>query len=195
MSNSEKINTLLQLLVGMNLKAEDETETTTSEVVSVKNDWFAAAPIRIPKPDGNGYFRTAVDVFRSPELTAKIHYWHSEDEVEQPHNHPWKDSEGVSFRSYILAGGYTETVYKVVDGEVESETKEYKQGDVNVNYYDTYHVVSNVLPNTITFMVCGNQVEGNEWGYLDVATGQYTKAEKNPDYTAKFLAANSHLSK
>jgi hypothetical protein len=196
MTTEQKIATMKEILTGVvTVEADENTARTTSGTIAL-NDWFTAPPIRIPNPTGEGYFRTAIDMFRSPEKTVKLHYWHGGDELEQPHNHPWKDDDGVSFRSTILVGGYTETVYWVNgDGDVQSEVKEYRAGDTNTSFYSDYHVVSNVLPGTITFMVCGKQVPNNEWGYLDIETGGYTKAEKTADFTAKFMAVNSHLVK
>lgn len=193
MTNQEKLDALLSIVEGVILNTDDSVGTTTAGIKAA-NDWFTAAPIRIPDPTGTDYFRSAVDIFRSSEFTVKLHYWHFADEREQPHNHPWKDSNGISFTSRILVGGYRENVYWVdATGEVQYETREYSVGDKNVSLYKEYHAVTEVIPGTVTLMVCGNQVPDNEWGYLDVQTGRYTKAEKSDDFTGRFMATNTHL--
>jgi len=194
MNTSQKTQALLEILKGINTDVDPNAPTTTAGIIA-KNDWFASAPIRIPKMNGEGYFRTAIDVFRSPETTIKIHYWHSEDGLEKPHNHPW-NTDGVSFQSHILSGGYKETVYWLDNaGAVQSLERTFRAGDVNTALYEQYHVVSEVLPNTITLMVCGAQFPNNEWGYLDIETGEYKKAEKTVAITELFLNANQHLKK
>lgn len=195
MTNQEKLAAIIEIFSRVSLQTDDNVGTTTYGIKAA-NDWGTAAPMRIPDTTGTNFFLSAIDLFRSPEFTVKLHHWHCADEREKPHNHPWCDVNGVSFTSHILVGGYEEIVYWFdAAGQVQSEIRKYKAGDKNVSFYREYHTITSVEPGTVTLMVCGNQVPLNEWGYLDVETGKYTKAEKTDEFTARFLAANPHLVK
>jgi hypothetical protein len=133
--------------------------------------------------------------------TLKLTWWHAGDPRPLPHNHPWRDEDGVSFRSSILSGGYTETVYRL-DGSTEERV--YRAGDVNIARHDEYHVVSDVLPQTVTLMACGPRVKPEEgqspWGYLltgddgrMVAVGPTHPSVMDPGAGDRFKALNPHL--
>lgn len=133
--------------------------------------------------------------------TLKLTWWHAGDPRPLPHNHPWRDKDGVSFYSSILSGGYTETVYRL-DGSTEERV--YRAGDVNVARHDEYHVVGDVLPQTVTLMACGPRVKPEEgqspWGYLltgddgrMVPVGPTHPSVMDPGAGDRFKALNPHL--
>ena len=143
-------------------------------------------PLHVPDGKG-GAFKTELTTVRTPERTEKYVWWHAGDPRTTPHNHPWP------FVSEILAGGYTEDRYQVVEGQIVKATCVYRAGDHNDCPADVYHVVRDVLPNTVTHLVCGQQSEGAVWGYLDIETGQIEPAPRDPNFLAELHAINPHL--
>jgi hypothetical protein len=119
---------------------------------------------QLPNP-----YKTDVVVYdQADQGTLKVTAWHKDDpRGEIPHNHPWADEEGVSFISYIVRGGYKETRTKA-DGTTETRTL--VAGDLNESRYDEFHTVSDILPGTLTILMCAPRAvvaQGNEpWGYL-----------------------------
>lgn len=140
-------------------------------------------------PDGRGgAYKTELALFRSPERTEKILWWHADDPRSEPHNHPWR------FESTILSGGYSEHRWWLDEnGELQTETCTYRAGDINVVERHIFHVVFDVQPKTVTQLLCGPATEGNRWGYLDLATKTYTDAESDPQFLADLRALNPHL--
>lgn len=123
-----------------------------------------AAHGQLPSP-----YKTDSVVFDNADQgTLKITLWHKDDpRGETPHNHPWADKDGLSFISYIVRGGYTETRTNV-DGTTETVT--YVAGQTNTARYDEFHTVSNIQPGTLTILMCAPRAvvaPGNEpWGYI-----------------------------
>lgn len=119
---------------------------------------------QLPSP-----YKTDTVVFdQADQGTLKVTAWHQDDpRGEIAHNHPWSDETGVSFVSYIVRGGYTETRTNV-DGTTVTRT--YVAGDLNTSRYDEFHTVSDILPGTLTILMCAPRAvvaEGNQpWGYL-----------------------------
>lgn len=159
---------------------------TTKTGQSLTSMAFEEPPIHVPDEKGGAY-KTELAVLKSPEKTIKYIWWHGGDPRSTPHNHPWE------FTSTILSGGYTEDRYKVVGGKVEKETITHVAGGENHVPSDVFHVVYDVLKGTSTRLVCGQASEGNSWGYLDVNTGDYTEAEKDPAFFEKLKAINPHM--
>lgn len=154
---------------------------------------FTVAPRHIPNGKGRA-FKTELVERRDPKAqTIKWHWWHLPDDDRPPHNHPWKDAEGISFISEILQGGYTEERYWLEGGEVKREKVTYKAGDRNVMPYHVYHTVIAVEPGTLTRMVTGPAVPENEWGYLDPVTGEYTRAQMDPTFMDRLRALNEFI--
>lgn len=154
--------------------------------LAAENDFLLAAPIHIP--DGNGgSYKTELALFRSAERTEKIIWWHADDPRPEPHNHPW------DFQSTILNGGYTEHRWWQEDGIWNSETKIYRAGDVNVVKANVFHVVVNVLPQTITHLICGKASENNLWGYLNLDDLTYIPAKKEVSFVEDLKKLNPHL--
>lgn len=169
--------------------ASKELQTAASG--SLKTSGFLmSCPVHIPglpnEKGDFGAFKTELVVCDQPIIgdkqllcTVKINYWHGDDPKEEPHNHPWKfpddvcnyylGVENVSFYSKIIRGGYTQRIlYK--DGSTTTEVL--KEGDTNYVSVDSFHTVYDVLPGTVTLMVCGPRVdvgppnESSRWGYL-----------------------------
>lgn len=44
-------------------------------------------------------------------------------------------------------------------------------------------------------MVCFDQVENSEWGYLDLKTMEYIKAEKDPEFFKNLCDQNTFMVK
>lgn len=162
------------------------TAKTTTSGQPLAHAAFSKAPLHIPNGKGEPFKTELVEV-RSPEQTIKWNFWHLPDDDRAPHNHPW------DVQSTIMHGGYTEDRYWVENGEVKKKTCTYRTGDVNSFTKDVFHVVTEVLPGTVTRMVCGQATEGNEWGYLDIKTGKYTKAEMDPEFFGKLQALNRFM--
>ena len=164
---------------------------------------FGARPLHIPDLDGGSY-KSEVVVYDGPGGTIKINYWGSSDPREEAHNHPFRDEDDVSFTAYLLGGGYTDKRLTVADdGTVVEQIKVFRAGDVNVVQYSEYHTVYDVLPGTVTIMVCGPRYKpanGDAWGYLvqNPDTGLFEKVGPNdprvanPNFVASFKAMNPH---
>lgn len=154
---------------------------------------FAVPPLHIPDGKG-GCYKTELVLERSKERVVKIQWWHAPDPRRDPHNHPWMDSDGIAFRSTILAGGYTETRWKISGDWVRESRHEYREGEVNIMPYNVYHTVDEVLSGTVTRMVTGPVAKGKDWGYL--IDGAYVSALDDPypnmDFFAQLCELNPH---
>ena len=151
---------------------------------------LSVPPLHIPDGKG-GCYKTELVLERSLERVVKIHWWHAPDPRREPHNHPWE-----FFKSTILSGGYTETRHwKTTDGDalehVVTESRTYREGDVNLLPHSIFHTVDEVLPGTVTRMETGPLVEGGGWGYLDAA-GNYSPQEPDPAFFEILCAMNPH---
>jgi hypothetical protein len=137
-------------------------------------------------PDKNGLpLRTELVIERGADKTIKMHWWHKADAQDTPpHNHPW------DFHSEIIAGGYTEQVWWVENGVIHDEQRSYAVGDTNHNTVDTYHLVVDVIPGTVTRMITGKATEGNAWGWLDLHSGKQIPAELDPNFMDKLKHLN-----
>lgn len=155
---------------------------------------LAVPPLHIPDGQG-GCYKTELVLKRSEECVVKIQWWHALDPRRDPHNHPWKDDDGIAFHSTILAGGYTETRHWFEPNVGwQQTTKTYRKGDVNEIPYAVYHTVDEVLPGTVTHMVTGPIVEGGDWGYL--IDGRYVSSRDDPypnkDFFTQLCELNPH---
>lgn len=138
-------------------------------------------------------YKTDIIVFdQADQGTLKITQWHADDpRGETPHNHPWADEEGLSFISYIVRGGYTETI-TYLDGTTETRT--YRAGDRNVARYANFHTVSDIQPGTLTILMCAPRAvvaEGDQpWGYI-----VFEDLNGNPLDTAELVGMNDPRTK
>jgi len=178
---------------------------TTSGGFDLVQGILAKPPTNIPNAIGEVYKRELtilralnLQAFKEllgddGSLTIKVNVWSLPDvdrffgDGASPHNHPWP------FKSMIISGSYTEDRYRLVDNVIERETKTYQAGDINEMPADTFHLVTEVIPGTITVMVCGTPAPGNEWGYLDLTTKQYSPAKMDPNFLDKLKEVNPHL--
>lgn len=148
---------------------------------------------KIPNSTGIAYKIEQV-LFRDPELgTIKENVWLLPDierggeAGKKPHNHPW------DFQSEILDGEITERRFWKEEGLIKSEERTYLTGDIYYLPRDEYHLVIDVKPGTHTKMTCGRASEGNEWGYLNLETGEHETAKPDPNFLEKFKVLNPHL--
>lgn len=138
-------------------------------------------------------YKTDIIVYdQADQGTLKITKWHADDpRGETPHNHPWADEEGLSFISYIVRGGYTETITNL-DGS--TETRQYRAGDLNIAKYAEFHTVSEILPGTLTILMCAPRAvvaEGDQpWGYI-----VFEDADGMPIETAELVGMNDPRTK
>jgi hypothetical protein len=160
---------------------------TTTAGLALVHSAFSKSPLHIPNGKGEPFKTELVEV-RSPEQTIKWNFWHLPDDDRAPHNHPWDLVEAT-----IHFGGYTEDRYWLEGNVVMKETRSYKAGDVNSFRNDIFHVVTSVLPGTVTRMVCGKATEGNVWSYLDIKTGAVTVAAPDPSFIERLRALNRFL--
>lgn len=160
---------------------------TTTSGRPVEHAPFTAVPLHIPNIHGEPFKTELVEV-RSPEKTIKWNFWHLPDDRGDPHNHPWDMVEAT-----IISGGYTEERYWLENGKVKHATMIHRADDINRFSNLIFHAVTEVLPNTVTRMVCGQANPEQEWGYLDIKTGVYTRANKDPNFMARLKANNRFL--
>ena len=171
---------------------------TTSSGLALVAGQFEAPPFVVPNAKGDT-FKIEQVVSRSPERTEKLVWWFGPDDDRHPHSHPW------AFDSTILAGGYTSIAYwledihdagtgdygtgpeyassPLVSQVVRCEERIVRAGDVVHYPLHEYHLVRDVLPGTRTRMVCGPARPGNQWDYLDPATGRVYPYQEQPDTT------------
>jgi len=182
------------------LSAGNVSGATLALGASAQVALFTGRPIHIPD-EGDSSFKTETTIYDGPGGTIKINCWSKKDPRPDRHNHPWKDEDGVAFISYILKGGYTETVEFVDEnGETQVETRTYRAGDKNVARWDEFHTVDEVLPDTVTLMICGPRYTppgGHAWGYR--IEGEFVPANDakvaDPTFFSRFLAINPHRRK
>jgi hypothetical protein len=138
--------------------------------IKIPVDFFDAGhPINLPDFKG-GSWATEWVLSRSPEQVRKFRFWRRPDPDPRPHNHPWHNpATGVSFVSQILSGGYTEDVYSL-DGTMTTQV--YWAGNVNVCYYDKFHVVRGILPGTTTYFET-EAVTEEGWHYFVPGQGTF----------------------
>jgi len=170
----------------------------TSSNVPYHQGLLAKKPMNIPNPKGEAFKREAVlmrgmnakalaDLLGDNDLTIKINIWNLPD-IERdgiskpmPHNHPW------AFRSLIISGSYTEQRY-FPNGSFQEE-RTYGPGDINDMPREYFHMVTKVIPGTITAMVCIDK-PGVAWGYIDPETGIYSPAAPDPNFLENLKKIN-----
>ena len=108
----------------------------------------------IPGFDGSPYL-TRTCLPRLNDHRPLIHQIHRADADPYLHNHPWGTASFL-----ILSGGYVEERL-TPEGVV---TRELKVGDTNDLNASTFHRVTSVLPDTWTFGIVSDRVQG--WGFL-----------------------------
>ena len=155
----------------------DANLTMTSSGQPLVANAFGVAPVHIPNAGDDDHarhsYKSELVLVRDPEVgTKKILWWYDKDPRNIPHNHPW------DFRSGILYGGYTEERFWLSSGVVKKERKQYTAGMINEVPADVFHNVIDVLPGTATYLDCGPARVGNEWGYMDTSTGDYSTFKK-----------------
>lgn len=160
--------------------------TTTRSGQALAHEPFSKPPLQIPNALGEP-FKTELVEERSPERTVKWNFWHLPDDDREPHNHPW------DFESTIFHGGLTERRYWVEDGKVQTKDITYKKGDVYTIKKEEYHTVIAVEPGTVTRMVCGQATPGNEWGYLNIETGEHSPAQMDPSFIGRLRTLNRFM--
>ncbi len=162
-NKSAKESPLFSKVFHVPLPEPDELKFDIGQATALEA--FSKVQGSLPNP-----YKTDIIVYDHADRgTLKITSWHQDDpRGEIPHDHPWEDDEGLSFVSYIVRGGYTETLYDSVTGE--TTIKQYRQGDLNYARSGEYHTVSNILPSTLTVLMCAPRKvvpEGQDpWGYL-----------------------------
>lgn len=181
--------------IAENNQVDLEGGATTSLGASLTSSYFASTPIAVPVMVGENpttVFKRELVLERNPsKRTIKLMEWLSDDPREKPHDHPFE------FDSKILEGGYEEEVFWLENGEVKTEMRSYKKGDINRFRHGFFHNVRSVEKGTATLLLCGPSRPGNPWGYLDINTGNYVPHQQEGPANAKefFMAANPHLAK
>jgi len=156
----------------------------TSAGLALANKLFAAKPLHIPNADGEPY-QTELVIARDPEVqTLKVNWWHAPDDDRDPHSHPW------DFEATILQGGYTEVRFWVENGKVMSDKFSYQAGEVNKIARNEFHLVTDIQPGTVSYMVCNKANPKNAWGYLDINSGEKRDADPDPTFIARLQHLN-----
>ncbi|MDQ0604285.1 hypothetical protein QF037_008630 [Streptomyces canus] len=162
------------------------SESLTWEDFTSEDRWLL-----VPDPDGLGY-KAELVLRREEDRTVKVNLWMAPDLRDgakpQPHNHPWE------FTAHILAGGYTEQRYELVDGQVVTETRVHEAGGTNHMPLSSFHEVTHIqVPGrTLTLMVCGAGRQG-AWEYLDPDTGEVEPNRPDPGFREGLAALNPRM--
>lgn len=110
---------------------------------------------------------------------AYLHFFFRGDNDRELHSHPWETFMPVwpfnlfGSMSIILTGGYVEERLTRT-GQVR--VKRYGPGSVNILRGKTFHRVQLSQGGTWTLFLAGRRFQvpkGEDWGFLDVATGTY----------------------
>lgn len=178
---------------------QDTVNLFTMAGIEILPGMFSNPPLHLPSEDGKSSWATELAYLRSPEQTRKIRWWRSPDPDPRPHNHPWRDEDGVSLTSYIISGGYTQDVYLMNEnGDPQLlRTETFKAGDTNVLHYREYHVVRDIIQKseecpagTVTHFITGKMVNDNAWWYLNLETGELEPPVKSETYLERLKASN-----
>ncbi|MEW1630484.1 hypothetical protein AB0387_24320 [Streptomyces sp. NPDC089173] len=171
---------------GVDAYATDRTPLSWEQFTAPMSWWLI--------PDGSGRLsKSELTLTEGRDRTVKINFWHAPGirgtDGPLPHSHPWP------FESRILAGGYSEDRYLLVDDQVHAETgREHRQGSANTVDRDLYHEVTELhsAPGaTVTLILCGHGEQGT-WGYLDPATGILTPPQRDALFPERLRALNPH---
>lgn len=179
------------------------TDVTVGTQTALSAERFATAPYHIPGPrDADGRltaYKTELVLERSLARVEKVLWWHGPDPRREPHNHPW-----AIMRSTILKGGFTETRWSrdPKSGLWSSRQLTHVAGDVYECPNDEYHTVDEVVPGTVTHLVCTDTVPNGDWGYINpehkLVEHMSTKSPdlpenlKAPNFFAEFCEINPH---
>jgi len=112
--------------------------------------------------DGEKYL-TRLQIFKTPFLSAKLHWIHRPDPDRDLHDHPWP------FMSFVINGGYTELESK---RPATGEVRELEIRNFNYKNTTTAHRIAYVLPRTLTFILTGPR--SKSWGFYDTKTNEFT---------------------
>jgi hypothetical protein len=173
-------------------KEEHPDMKTTTSGAPLSHAPFSRAPQHIPNENGD-VVKTELVEERSPERTIKRNWWWLPDRLgkrKKPHSHPWAFDSTVEY-GWIKEERYTPNG----DGTYTKRTLTHKAGETYFMDSNEFHVVIAVGYGTVTRMVCGEANPGNEWGYLDPETWEYTRAEADPDFMRRLWEVNPHLAK
>lgn len=121
--------------------------------------------------DGKQYL-TRLQIFKTPWLSAKLHWIHLPDPDRDLHTHPWY------FISLVLSGSYQEIHSKTPDQDLGSKR--------SVRWFNFYrpnwgHRISSVAPGTLTFILTGPKASDDSWGFYDAKTLQYIPWQQYED--------------
>lgn len=187
---------------------------TTGLGLPLESAMFTMPPLHIPDATGRIY-KTELVLVRTPERVLKINWWHAPD-IRKPHNHPWPFRSTILVGGYTETrywveqeDGMDEAVLRLEKQPetvrvLKKEQRSYKVGDVNE--FPTlndptahalgapgsiFHTVDEVLPGTVTQMECAALTAGpGDWGYLNLETLQFEKAQPDPNFRALLDDAN-----
>jgi hypothetical protein len=112
--------------------------------------------VRIPI---GSFLDYVLSFFRIRTRRVFLHRIYKEDSDRHLHNHPWTTSQ-----SFVLWGGYRENLHN-------RPARWLFAGRWNRITAETYHQITNVLPNTWTLFFAGYR--DREWGFL--VDGQHVK--------------------
>jgi hypothetical protein len=168
-----------------------QSTTTTGQAVSgLGRDWL---PFRhIPGPDGLAYKSESRRDGEQPGTLERWTVWHKPDpRKDKPHTHPWP------FVSHIVSGGLLVALYHLDPDTLRWSFVGdigYRAGDfMPVGEYDA-HIVTKVLPGTVTHMLIGPLFAGpQDWGHVNLLTHALEPAKASPEFLQALGELNARI--
>jgi hypothetical protein len=103
-------------------------------------------------------------ILQTPKFAIYLHFIFLPDEDRDPHDHPF------NFWSFIIRGGYTERLWDIVPGAYKSTALRPAKKNWGVLSFHKMgqrqaHMISQLIPGTITLVFCGPKTGNGRWGF------------------------------
>ncbi len=101
-------------------------------------------------------------IIQTPWFAFYLHWIFKTDEDRDPHDHPFV------FWSFIVRGGYTERLWRIVPGGVrytQSYDRRWNRFSLHKMDQQTAHMIQTIQPGTITLVMAGKKTGNGRWGF------------------------------
>jgi hypothetical protein len=125
--------------------------------------WAFMKPFDIYDKNGSGeVYLHRLRILQTPWFAVYLHDLNLPDTDNDPHDHPWV------FTSFIVRGGYTETVFCSEDrttaaGKYDTCKRTWNRRSIHKMKMDRAHKITSVQPRTRSLIVAGRRKAS--WGF------------------------------
>ena len=126
---------------------------------------------------GKPYLTRAYVLLRDwKSFNVFLHRFHSSDQENEFHNHPWRWSV-----SFILSGGYVE--YRINKRDITGTITKHVRMPLTINVIknDVFHRVKLLDENDGVWSIFIAGCRDRDWGFLNKETRVFTDWRKNPE--------------